>query len=53
MKHGIGLNDILGTVHAYPTVAEANKMVAGAWKRANAPERVLAWVERYHDWRRG
>ncbi|MEX1256372.1 MAG: FAD-dependent oxidoreductase [Gemmatimonadota bacterium] len=52
MKHGIGLNKILGTVHAYPTLAEANKMAAGVWKRTHAPERVLRLVERYHVWRR-
>jgi pyruvate/2-oxoglutarate dehydrogenase complex dihydrolipoamide dehydrogenase (E3) component/uncharacterized membrane protein YdjX (TVP38/TMEM64 family) len=53
MKHGIGLNQILGTIHTYPTLAEASKSVAGAWKRANAPEGALRWVERYHRWRRG
>ncbi|MEX2528626.1 MAG: FAD-dependent oxidoreductase [Gemmatimonadota bacterium] len=53
MKHGLGLNKILGTIHAYPAFAEANKYVAGNWKRANAPEGVLRWVERYHSWRRG
>ena len=53
MKHGIGLNKILGTIHTYPTLAEANKSVAGAWKRAHAPEGALRWVERYHRWRRG
>ncbi len=53
MKHGIGLNKILGTVHAYPTRAEANKYVAGEWKRAHAPERILGWLKRWHDWRRG
>lgn len=53
MKHGIGLNKILGTIHSYPTMAEANKFVAGNWKRANKPEGVLKWVERYHAWRRG
>ncbi len=53
MKHGIGLNKILGTIHIYPTLAEANKYVAGAWKRAHAPQRLLAWVERFHAWRRG
>jgi hypothetical protein len=52
MKHRIGLNEILGTVHAYPTLAEANKMAAGVWKRTHAPERVLRLVERYHVWRR-
>ena len=53
MKHGIGLNKILGTIHTYPTMAEANKAVAGNWKRAHAPQRLLAWVERFHAWRRG
>ena len=53
MKHGLGLNQILGTVHAYPTWAEANKYAAGAWKRAHAPQRLLAWVARFHTWRRG
>jgi pyruvate/2-oxoglutarate dehydrogenase complex dihydrolipoamide dehydrogenase (E3) component/uncharacterized membrane protein YdjX (TVP38/TMEM64 family) len=53
MKHGLGLNRILGTIHTYPTLAEANKYVAGEWKRAHAPERLLRWVKRYHDWERG
>ncbi len=52
MKHGIGLNKILGTIHSYPTLAEANKYVAGEWKRAHAPERVLRWVAKFHQWRR-
>jgi pyruvate/2-oxoglutarate dehydrogenase complex dihydrolipoamide dehydrogenase (E3) component len=53
MKHGIGLNKILGTIHAYPTMAEANKYAAGEWKKAHKPERILRWLERYHRWRRG
>ena len=53
MKNKIGLNRILGTIHIYPTLAEANKYAAGAWKRAHAPERLLEWVARYHRWRRG
>lgn len=53
MRHGIGLNKILSTIHIYPTFAEANKYAAGAWKRAHAPQRLLHWVEKYHDWRRG
>ncbi|MBU1358458.1 MAG: FAD-dependent oxidoreductase [Gammaproteobacteria bacterium] len=53
MKQGIGLNKILGTIHIYPTMAEANKYAAGNWKRAHAPERLLHWVERFHAWRRG
>lgn len=53
MRHGLGMNKILGTIHIYPTLAEANKYAAGEWKRAHAPARVLAWLERYHAWRRG
>ena len=53
MKHGIGLNKILGTIHIYPTLAEANKYVAGVWKKAHAPEKLLRWVARFHAWRRG
>ena len=53
MKHGLGLNKILGTIHTYPTLAEANKYAAGEWKRAHAPQRVLVWLQRYHAWRRG
>ena len=53
MKYKLGLNKILGTIHAYPTMVEANKYAAGDWKRANKPEKLLGWVEKYHDWRRG
>jgi pyruvate/2-oxoglutarate dehydrogenase complex dihydrolipoamide dehydrogenase (E3) component len=53
MKQGIGLNKILGTIHIYPTLAEANKAAAGEWKKAHVPARLLRWVERYHTWRRG
>ncbi len=53
MKHGLGLNKILGTIHIYPTLAEANKYAAGEWKRAHKPEKLLEWVEKFHRWRRG
>jgi hypothetical protein len=53
MKHGLGLNKILGTIHSYPTMAEANKFAAGQWKLARKPEKLLKFVERYHAWRRG
>ena len=53
MKHGLGLNKILGTIHTYPTLSEASKYAAGEWKRAHAPQRVLGWLARYHAWRRG
>ncbi|MBK8529590.1 MAG: FAD-dependent oxidoreductase [Rubrivivax sp.] len=52
MKHGLGLNKILGTIHTYPTLAEANKYAAGEWKRAHQPLGLLRWVERFHSWRR-
>ncbi len=52
MRHGLGLNKILGTIHIYPTLAEANKYAAGEWKRAHAPKKVLEWVRRYQAWQR-
>jgi len=53
MRHGLGLNKILGTIHAYPTLSEANKYAAGEWKKAHVPHRLLKWVARYHAWERG
>jgi pyruvate/2-oxoglutarate dehydrogenase complex dihydrolipoamide dehydrogenase (E3) component/uncharacterized membrane protein YdjX (TVP38/TMEM64 family) len=53
MKHGLGLGKILGTIHTYPTMAEANKFAAGAWKKKHAPEGLLRLAGRYHDWLRG
>jgi pyruvate/2-oxoglutarate dehydrogenase complex dihydrolipoamide dehydrogenase (E3) component/uncharacterized membrane protein YdjX (TVP38/TMEM64 family) len=53
MKHRLGLNKILGTIHIYPTMAEGNKYAAGKWKQAHAPEKILNWMGRYHTWMRG
>ncbi len=53
MKHGLGLKQIMGAVHAYPTLAEGVKLAAGEWRRATAPTGLLRWVERYHGWMRG
>ena len=53
MRHGLGLRKILGTIHSYPTMMEANKYAAGNWARAHAPQAALRWVERFHAWRRG
>lgn len=53
MKHGLGLNKLLGTIHPYPTLGEAAKATAGVWKNAHKPERVLALLKRYFNWRRG
>ena len=52
MKHGLGLNKLLGTIHTYPTWAEANKYAAGEWKRNHAPEKLLSLVEKFQAWRR-
>ncbi len=52
MKHGLGLNKILGTIHPYPTWMEANKFAAGNWKKANAPQWALKFLEKFHNWQR-
>jgi pyruvate/2-oxoglutarate dehydrogenase complex dihydrolipoamide dehydrogenase (E3) component len=52
MRWGLGLNKIMGTIHTYPTMSEANKYAAGEWKKAHAPQGVLRWLERFHTWRR-
>jgi len=53
MRHRLGLNKILSTIHIYPTLAEANRYAAGNWKRAHAPQKLLRWLERFHLWQRG
>jgi len=53
MKHGLGLNKLLGTIHVYPTMNEANKYAAGVWKKAHAPQTALRMAERFFAWRRG
>lgn len=53
MKHNLGMNKLLGTIHPYPTLSEAAKATAGAWKNAHKPERVLKLLKRYFTWRRG
>ena len=52
MKQGLGLKKILGTIHSYPTISEANKFAAGEWSRAHAPQLLLKWVEKFHGWQR-
>ncbi len=52
MRHGLGLGKILATIHVYPTFSEANKYLAGQWKREHAPVRILSWLEHFHAWRR-
>jgi pyruvate/2-oxoglutarate dehydrogenase complex dihydrolipoamide dehydrogenase (E3) component len=52
MKYGLGLNKILATIHIYPTLTEANKYAAGVWRKNHKPEKILAWLARFHTWRR-
>ena len=53
MKYNLGLNKILGTIHAYPGMGEANKYAAGVWKKAQTSKKMLAFLEKFHGWRRG
>ncbi|HDZ8877527.1 TPA: FAD-dependent oxidoreductase [Aeromonas dhakensis] len=53
MRHRLGLGKILATIHAYPTLMEGNKYLAGEWRRARQPATLLALLTRYHRWRRG
>ncbi len=53
MKHGVGLNKVLGTIHAYPTLPEANKFAAGVWKRRQVTQGQMAFAKSFHEWTRG
>ena len=53
MRHGIGLDKVLGTIHTYPTLAEANKYAAGVWKRSRVTRGQMDFAERFHAWMRG
>ena len=52
MKHGLGLNKILGTIHVYPTLSEANKFTAGEWRKKQVAERTKRWLAKFHSWQR-
>jgi dihydrolipoamide dehydrogenase len=53
MRHGIGLDRILGTIHTYPTLAEANKYAAGVWKRSRVTQGQMTVARAFHEWTRG
>ncbi len=52
MRHGFGLEKILGTIHIYPTYAESNKFAAGVWKRSTVTQGQMALAQAFHDWTR-
>lgn len=53
MTHGLGLKKIAATTHIYPTLSEANRFTANAWRSARIPTNLLPWAERFFRWRRG
>jgi pyruvate/2-oxoglutarate dehydrogenase complex dihydrolipoamide dehydrogenase (E3) component/uncharacterized membrane protein YdjX (TVP38/TMEM64 family) len=53
MRHDVGLNKILGTIHTYPTLAEANKYAAGVWKRSTVTHGQMAVAAEFNRWTRG
>ena len=53
MRHGLGLKKVMATIHLYPTLAEANKFAASEWQKKHKPDQLLAWVAKYHAWRKG
>jgi pyruvate/2-oxoglutarate dehydrogenase complex dihydrolipoamide dehydrogenase (E3) component len=52
MTHGLGLKKIMGVIHIYPTYSEANKLSAGVWRKARAPQGALRVLERVQGWLR-
>lgn len=52
MKNKVGLGKILGTVHAYPTMSEANQRVAGVWKKASTSSKLIEMSEKINRFRR-
>lgn len=53
MTHGLGLGKISAVTHIYPTLSEANKFAANAWRNARLPEKYFPWLEKFFRWRRG
>lgn len=52
MTHGLGLRKIAATTHIYPTLTEANKFAANAWRSARLPARLFPLMERFFRWQR-
>lgn len=53
MTHGMGLGKISAVIHIYPTLLEANKFAANAWRSARLPEKYFPLAEKFFKWRRG
>lgn len=53
MTHGMGLGKISAVTHIYPTLLEANKFAANAWRSARLPEKYFPLAEKFFKWRRG
>jgi len=53
MTHGLGLKKIMASIHIYPTLSESGKFAAGQWRKKNAPQWIMPYLEKFHRWRRG
>ena len=53
MTHGLGLKKIIASIHIYPTLSESGKFAAGQWRKKNAPQWIMPYLEKFHRWRRG
>ncbi len=52
MRNGLGLSQLLRTLHAYPSMSELSRQLAGQWQRDHMPRWLLPWMAHYHRWRR-
>ena len=53
MTHGMGLKKISAVTHIYPTLLEANKFAANAWRSERLPIKYFPYLEKFFAWRRG
>jgi pyruvate/2-oxoglutarate dehydrogenase complex dihydrolipoamide dehydrogenase (E3) component/uncharacterized membrane protein YdjX (TVP38/TMEM64 family) len=53
MRHRLGLNRILGTIHVYPTMSEASRYAAGRWRRSRVTLGQWGFLDALQAWLRG
>lgn len=52
MQHGIGLKKIAGTIHPYPTHADAIRKLGDQYNRTRLTPTVSRWMKRWLSWTR-
>ena len=52
IRERLGLRRLMSMMIAYPGWADAGRAAASQWQRDQAPSWMLAWLERWHQWRR-